>query len=148
MQIQALKNGTPVPNSIRHVERREGEFLIAAGVAIVITARRAETCVEAQARVAAVFGDKRTEPRTVWSIRPAQVVSDQSYPNTTANARALNFSNVSIPVADGDTRSQRIVTASAPVIADLTEQQRKDESRAYQTDLLARRRNIIRQLMG
>jgi hypothetical protein len=80
MHIQAVdRDGIPVPNSHRHVDKREAAFLISAGVAVAVAPRR-ETCQEAQARVEAIHGSTRTTPATRWSVRPASTINEQRYP--------------------------------------------------------------------
>jgi hypothetical protein len=58
----------------KHLPRDVAESFIASGAAIAMPSKR-ESCVEAQARVAA----KSTVPNVFWSVRPAQITAEHRY---------------------------------------------------------------------
>ena len=86
MQIR-FKDGT-----IKHYERDVAQGFILSGSAVEVPNKR-ETCIEAQARMAAINGDKSTKPNTLWNIRPAQVVNDFAYgPEINSRCQSCNAS--------------------------------------------------------
>jgi hypothetical protein len=62
----------------KHYERDIALGFIAQGA--VAIPPRTPTCREAQARYEAEHGSQRTSPDTLWSVRPAQILSEQRWP--------------------------------------------------------------------